>query len=231
MVWTTGVALILAGYRALVDLSDRPPSHRSFLLVAQVIYSMVYGASLGGLGILARRRYRGGSPFPLQPGHWYLILSGVATILAWAGYAVAECVYPRGDASFAYQWARYRFYCIVRFPDYAALLVLSLVASRNCSRRYWIRFFEVGALFTVFNAVATWIVVNDCRHLRIFGPLDLVQATGAVVLPLLMMVAVALDWRACEKRDWLHWCGVAVGVVGGLFNLTWIILENLVLRT
>ena len=232
LIWTAGSAAILACQQAFVDLSEFPPSHRTFWLVANIIYSMIYGASVGSLVICAWRQLPGSVPFPTQPGHWYLVMCGVAAVVGWAGYAAMALRYPSGDDTYEYLVARYRFYLLMRLPMDATVLFIALFAASKCIQRRWFVLFLIVAIDAILRIVTIILVVKFSDYSPfLYGIEEFVHGVGALFALPVMIVVLRLDLRAGDRRDWLHWCGVAVGVSGSSLYVVWFVWRWLLFPT
>lgn len=150
------------------------------------------------------------SSFPDGTGHWILIICGADVALHLAAQ-VPYLLAIRGNESFVPHWAS-------QLPLFAvsglSILLAAIGANSERSGRTWrLSILAIGLSGTmmIFHSVAIYwpftrpfLGGNVWMYLLRFG----------FSLPgLLALVAVFLDWRRKQYRDFLHWCGVAFVVL------------------
>jgi len=215
MLWTAGSAVILAVYRALAAWDELPGQQQVFLQVRQILFSMSYGAAVGGLGVFLVRKLRG-VPYPLYPGHWILLNAGILTVLSFAAWAVIATQID--DEDFRAQHLAWNVWAGADSVIGAAVYFYPTWRLREGTR--WTLYFSAQI---VISLVYVEIVLAE----QVFDPwytlrwdLAPVFATATAIL---LLVAVLLDWRSQLRRDWLHWTGVTVCVAGlSLSVVSWV---------
>jgi hypothetical protein len=166
-----------------------------FRYAVGLVFAPVYGAALAGgllaIGRLATRRFG----FPVQPGHWLLLV--IANMFLWM---VAHPLLRRLPGS----------------PDVAdfvgviwmtSVLVAVTVIVREPLR--WCCVFGLASAgFLLLTAsVLAYILLPPSIEL---SPLFLLGIGAIVAVPFAALLCLALDIADCSRRyDYLHWAGVA----------------------
>ncbi len=93
MLWTAGSAVILAMYRGIFDEIEPSVPHaiRLILTVSLLLGSMICGAAISSVAVFLYRRFTKGPPFPVQPGHWLLLILGVVELVTLPAWRLLRC--------------------------------------------------------------------------------------------------------------------------------------------
>jgi hypothetical protein len=213
--WMAGVAVVLSLYRTALETGwlDVPTAGREELRWWQTAYGLVYGTAISGMGLLIYRRLRGNRSFPAHPGHWLLMLGG----LAFATDAIAFVLAKGLDAAWTARigWSPGLYYVQQWLAWGTALAVAIVVLARLRTDWNW---------WLLAGLIAALIAVNFLTHTLVMGQ-ALAQAVGSSVISgawphylihwarivgtaiclAVLPVVLAGDRR---PRDWLHWVGV-----------------------
>lgn len=222
--WITGVAMVLAGYRAVLDAGwlGIPLDQYEATRWWQLGYGLAYGAGLSTLGLLVWRRLRGDRCFPSHPGHWLLVFGGLALMIDAAAFVVAKGVVTvmssRGRVAIDWFWIQQSLGWGI------ALVVGLLVLARMTTNWHWRLLATLITLAIGVNWLTNTLVVAD-----FFGQgfgwsgtwwlyyLVLYARAASIALCLVAMPLVLSGDRG-EPRDWLHWVGVAASVMLGVVD-------------
>ena len=232
LIWMAGVAVVLAMYRALTDWSEFEPEELDGVRRWHLLLGLAYGIAVGGLGMLAWRRFVRGLPFPSQPGHWLLVFLALGCALDGLSLQVVKLTQRAG-------W-------IVdgTGPRYYAQLSLIWLTVLAGSLATMIRWREVGRWRWLAAATAVLAVANAASHmvagLVFYGGMPTffpfaggnwpffaamwTRSYGTALCLLLLWIIACVDRR---DRDWLHWVGVATASSLGLIELAQVILALL----
>ncbi len=232
MLWTLGSAIILAAYRALVDTWEMPTHEHAFLLVMQVSSSVMYGAALSSVILFLHRRLTDGPVFPVQPGHWLLLTTGVLCVVSWLGYAAihgARWFETSDDSAFLT-------FLLQQFVVNASgvlLLVLAVIHLKDT--KYWRSYFWANLMLHGVQGALGILGLAGCAILGAMSAYSVYSIQfglhwfAAILVLVWLLVAATLDWRRVVRRDWLHWTGVVVGLGGPILFLihwAWAYLTN-----
>ena len=70
LIWVVGCALGFAAYRSITPLNVWPPIWRTIVMSYSLAMGTAFGTILTGCGLLAYRRWRGGTSCQPRAGHW-----------------------------------------------------------------------------------------------------------------------------------------------------------------
>jgi len=207
MLWTAGSAVILAMYRAGADMSGMPGPSAWFWYVTVMVHSITYGAAVSAVVLFVYWRLTSGPTFPVQPGHWLLLITGALGIANFVAYTSLSLV---SDWSSSLPVDLMTVAHLV-FPRIAGGVLCVVVAVRLIDARYWRLYFWSRAIVELLQATT---------YIHIFGLIEfpdvlslvhqIAFALGSIVVFIWLIVAILLDWRRRNQRDWLHWTGIAV---------------------
>jgi len=206
MVWTAGSAVILTFYRLSMSQREGLPASTANPDWLQAAYALLMsplqGAGVAALGLMMWRRFRGGRPFPRQPGHWLLVITGLMALLNWPVYLVMYGLFQNGRSAYM------AFYRVPLMLIFYGLIAYAMTKMPGEPR--WRKMF----LIWIFANVVT--LLNLCC----FGSVGYSSYSGylwgrtpdlciGVAVSLAFMITGILDKAAGAKRDQLHWAGVA----------------------
>ncbi len=208
MLWTAGSAMILAMYRALIDLANMPDQARVQWYVMQIGYSIVYGAALAGVILFGYRRLTKGAPFPVLPGHWLLLTWGIVFIVGSVGHAVQWAVRVWFDSypPLVYGLAQWLSHTVA-----ASILLVAIIRVKDSS--YWRMYLWASLVLQLIQADAGLMQV-PAMTMSFYLLQRWIYGLSAAVLVPWLLVTVARDWRRSVRRDWLHWTGIVVTLSG-----------------
>lgn len=198
MVWTGCTALILAFYRQSMNLPDSPTNPVWLRVVTALVGAPIQGACVASLLLVLWRKFKGGRPFPRQPGHWLLIIPGVVALFSWPWWLVIVPFLQRGV------WVYLIFYRIPLLVLFCGLALFSIGRLRSEPR--W------RAMFTV------WLLANLVAPLLgCIGPgmmvgRGIVEPLLGMVVGLGFLVPAMQDHSQGIRRDHFHYAGVACRV-------------------
>lgn len=199
MVWTACVA----AYLGLARVLTFPPSDRIPVpfMAAWAMHATGAGAALGGLGLLAARRWRG-LPFPVHPGEYLLVVLGFGSVLGLAARATLRLALAREEAEF-FNSGYFLLWHLVdfAFPFVYALIFLWPLVRVKIPRWRW--FF------------GTLIAGHFIRQLMFCGGPTLGNVASKVLfcgVVLLLVTVVLWDHFQGKRYPWTHWAGVFVSL-------------------
>jgi len=166
------------------------------------LFGPLDGACYAGLGLMLLCRLRGIPTFPQQPGHWFLIVRGIALLIN-DSVDLAMYVGQQHDDD--------------EFPFTLAVAILlaeaipAAVAAIQVGRNAWWR----AAYFLIVTHFAVILIHTALVYLTRGNPWFLsVFAWGSSIVSLLPAVCAAIatiqDRREGKRRDFLHWTGTTV---------------------
>ena len=221
LLWMLGTAIVLASNQQI----DQLRVNGSRLGMLRSIHALGNGLALGVavagalLWVVHLARGRGG--FPTQPGHWLLLVRGIATLVSLTGGAIrgywGQEIVEAFDGSSAARIPVLLIIVLQFFPSSLAGALGYWAALRSLAVERGVWRVAMGGLFfyTAFNAVTAglglliWLMEGQMEPLP--GFTFLAVGWMGLLLPaisLLVLAAAFLDPRIRE-RDFLHWAGVA----------------------
>ncbi len=218
--WITGVAVVLAAYRAALDAGWLDVAKDSYEEARwwQLGYGLVYGTALSTLGLLLYRRLRGDSRFPVHPGHWLLVFGGLAFFLDVAAFGMAKGLLALWKSRFQMDPGWY--YCQQSLAWGMALVVALVFLTRlktdwNWRLLAWLIASLIAVNWLTNTLVVFEIVTQTLGFQIIWGawPFYLVhyaEIIGVGVCLLAMPLVIGCDR---QSRDWLHWVGIAATIM------------------
>ena len=193
--WITAVAVLLAVWEPLFQSQ---PQQDGLEIFCNIFNCVLWGIAVCSVFLmLARRRKR--LPFPVEPGEWILVTSGLSTMIYLAAASLSTAL-PR-DIYYANRWPIQIGLWLALLPD--------LWAIRRVQPRRWKGFFWVSLLVGL-----TWNLVMQAR----LGFVTYSQFHFAWAA--LMILTVSLPWRTDRRegidRGWLHRVGLAFAYLSAL---------------
>lgn len=218
MTWTAGCAILLTAYQALYQPSGVDEKLAIALRINTAMVSILYGTGVAGLILWVKRRVGGGPAFPTQPGHWLLLTLGMYAVvqwIAWAGFLSfqAICRLLEWYGAMSISW-----YYVAQLPVHLVQLIVAVAALIGCRARWhWKAVFAamMGAAATTIlgHVIAT---ANQGRIGVLIQVETVLNAIGPIALFALVATALSVDLIRGTSRDWLHWAGVLVNLLGFL---------------
>lgn len=220
--WTLGVAAVLSVYRIITDDADHPPELLWRLRLWQLGYGLFYGTAVSGMGLFLWR-WIGGGPGPSQPGHWLLVLGGIGLVIDFgAGAVVFGFMALSGWEKPLLTFEGYQAQQILAW-SLAALFGTVFIARMRSAKPLWTVVAVLILLAAILNAsLATISLIYFFRGT--FGawiwqvPL-LARLIATPIVAAAIIAAIVADGLSRERRDWLHYGGLAAALFLGAVEL------------
>lgn len=213
-----GCAVVLAIQQGMTDWKVIPSEYRSVVRIWQLVFGLLYGTALSGLGLLVWRRLRGRSTFPSMPGHWLLVFAGIGFIVDGLTAWLARRILFGNDRGLDPHWLHQTLGW-----NAAAAVALVCCFVRDMPLRWRIFTVGVGLTFLANAATHSLAVVAQLSPLLLGRPLIMgswpyyygpfARVLGETTCLFVLSPLVWMDAATVPRRDWLHWSGVAV-IVG-----------------
>src|SRR5262245_35581927 len=81
LVWMAGVGVVLALFQVGTDFNEMNESLALRTRLMHLSLGVAYGTAISGVGLFLWWRLRGVEMRPTQPGHWLLVVGGLALII------------------------------------------------------------------------------------------------------------------------------------------------------
>ena len=227
MLWTAGVAIALSAYLATREIYQYNRDEYPFMQVLQVGHSLVSGAGLACLAVFLGRKWRG-IPFPVHPGHWLLLMSGIisAIHLPVRGAILFALGTPLGIAG---ELHRFQAEMGIRGTALGAgALAWFFVALRFRTNTRWTCFFGVlAAADALMGSIYGLVAIGNFRIWEIAYS---VEALCALCVPAYLLVVALRDLSAGARRDWLHWTGLAAVAAAMALYCLWYVWYGILMQ-
>jgi hypothetical protein len=208
LVWTACVAVyfsIATSFRS----DDYVPRLEASLVLA-VGVEMGRATALGGLLLLAARRYRR-LPFPSQPGETLLVLLGVGSA-TWLGMRFLN------DRAVNAAPMSLLLCQVLAASAMVALGVLYLAAAIRTRSLRWRVYFATVLLGGILSILLPLFLIRGWGP----GPNAVAASLHAWLLPFAVLLVVAVKDAAQRPRyRWTHWLGVGIGLWNGAISAAW----------
>jgi hypothetical protein len=234
MLWTLGTAIALALFRPFLETqapsgSETAARYIAFQKFAALSLIPFGGASIAALIFAVVHRVRGGRLFPVQPGHWLLIVFGISYLLLALNRLLLMLRTDAGSSELAvYFWgnvgASIVMICVYALP----------IASVRDAPRWTILFVvellrRVGQLPSTIYYALMVLGVRNVRPMEGFMPL----ANGLswfmyVVSTVVLIVTLIREIKARPNRDYLHWTGCLTQFVLAINNMSYFVVPWLI---
>lgn len=217
MLWTLCSAVYLSLIRAMYSLQgDMPSGIAAIRNASSVLYGIFTGATLMGAIVLVSTRVRCGPPMLRQPGHWFLFVSAISHLLYVPFILLLLVGESFGFSEFSYM----AFYGITSL---FLPIAYTIATRRNRVLRWKVIFAGVAVVGLSQCLLYLGFGLNAISFGYWFAILSAIPSLGSLVLAGAVVVVSILDMVAGERRDWLHWTGVATHVAGASVILLWMI--------
>jgi len=203
MIWTAGSAVILAFYRQTFVQSSSPSNPFWLQTLYALLMSPLQGAGVGAVALMAWRRFCGGRPFPAQPGHWLLVITGVMALLTWPAYLLNRAF----STSFGTYVLLYRLPLAILF-----FILAGYVMTRLRGEPRWRRMVLFWAVANALPLALLCVAFNGYPSYRWATYPELLIG---VIVPAGFLVTAWIDRASGVQRDALHWAGVFCRVAFG----------------
>ena len=205
---TFGVAIALGIQVRSIDLSREAFNLQSlqfFQLVFVVCSSLVSGLAVAGLFWLYDWRRRKG-PFSLQPGHWLVICYGLTFLAVSAIQLIVFSLFELGGFE-QNSWLSWSMIVPALLQFGLSMAIYGLALTRTSG--VW-RVVMATLLLQSMSDLLWMIMVMSGTGLSIMQASHY-AAAGLQFLPILfLMIAVGWELIIKRRRDWIHYCGVAL---------------------
>lgn len=175
--------------------------------------NMILSASVDGVAIASLVWFwdwnRRSGRIRLQPGHWILLATGFHVLVNLPLNLIVYGLYADELLTGNYSW-----FSLINFPAIGVSVLILLLAWFRC-RGSWRVFFFWHVLWN-FRIVIDWVLVR-LFPISMYGAIQIgYSAVVGTCLLASLVIAVSLDLRRCQGRDWIHRVGVAVMLLSGL---------------
>lgn len=195
--WMAGSSLVLAVCRWNLPVPTLASRVQLYYLGILITGALLFGLCIASLAVMVTDR-RQGKRFPVQPGEWVLVLTGVATllgILQWRLFLLAQ------DELFSDTLAM--IIAGVLFVGY--LLLLTVTAYSLQKSRIWSSVFLTAALLLICT-VLPYPVDSSFLNFLLANTYPVI----VIFFLLAIFLAILMDLMLKTRRGWLHWTGLAV---------------------
>jgi len=245
LIWTAVVAVYLKLFVAVEAFHGETatqlqlPQAVSILLhMSMFVYSVTHAAAIVGVFILLRAKIRG-CPGRLQPGHWFVLAGGVASLAILSSHLLLLAFMAKDDSSSVQSivsWTTSVFG--VQMILQMGIYLCATWASKG-SKRWQVPFallatasllhaFMIFGIRKLLMPLLWWIYVS-LGSFNVVDAVFVVRRVFSVAAIVILLVAVVLDLINRERRDWLHWVGIAVIFMTTLVQpaISWIVNDLL----
>lgn len=173
--------------------------------------SALGGVSLASLWLLGRHGFQVPAAFPRQPGHWLLVIGGLVVLVRNGFYLAFLKNHVFASREILANW--YTFSTSVQALTW---VVVAVVALLSLERGGWRTVFAFPLGWHVLYLLGVCIAAGNEIPMQISVVRTIMLAEN-IFFMLLVLWQSYRDRR--QKRDWLHYAGVAVYSLNGLFSL------------
>ena len=210
ILWIFATAIVLSAHSTIRILMDEPVHRGTYL--AELVGGTACGAGLAGI-IVGLWRWRKGKPVVVHPGYVFLYLGGIGLVLDLGLTIILSLLARAHDHAPTWYFTHRHF---VGYGLMSVAVVVALVRTRRTP--LWCLPVMALLLLTLSQAIGSlpylveaWSpILTRYTWLTPYNTFLPIVAVGTATV---LVVAVVDAYRSDEKRDWVHWLGVAV-VVG-----------------
>jgi hypothetical protein len=207
LLWMLGCGAAMTGYRVFTQWNQVQAEDLPFLRVLHLGMGMAYGVGVVTLYVWVESLRRRDGAFPSQPGHWLLLLGVATAALDGATTLFVRCVLAR----WLDPWEEWHVIQWIGWGAGAIVLLAFLFAPIKEWR--WRLPIAVGLALAASRSVLLFLVWRGFRNGRSPFAWETParwEAAGIALAVLALAAAAATDLVYRQRRDWLHWLGVAV---------------------
>jgi hypothetical protein len=212
MLWTFCSAAFLAlrrfvaGARTGVVGVEISRGSLSIHEVSDVLHSLAIGAVLTGATTLAYARRRSGSGWAVlrHPGHW-LLLAQAALLVAVLPMSMILAVMSLGPRNWGAYGVGFMFYGFA----YVLPAAIYLHAGTRTEARRWKWLFVALVAAGVVECLLDLAIWPDYNRPKNLDYLIWGSSTLRWIMPVWILILSMTDLLVRQRRDWLHWLGVA----------------------
>lgn len=209
---------------------DVPSWYRMLFQVEQVLTAPLCGVAFFSLLLMIWRLVRRGPHFPSQPGHWLMVIYGFAIACTWGiGLATAVWVPANWDVTipaFVLNWLENTLGYL------GGGIVCSVAGWRLRDQWYWKLDFKVCALLQFSLAAILFLLLAGGEMLWWQGRVWVERWSlyQTVCFATVLVVIAIFEVRQRYARDWLHWVGVALGLLMPAAGFLHILAQRMLAR-
>lgn len=207
--------LVTAATRPLLALDRAAETHSTYMEAYAFLWVGFVGVIASGIIILGWERFRRGRPLPHHPGHWLVLYFATSLLTIWTVAGAAALYWSLSD----YPWAEYYSWYSQSLAAATCAAPLSVVFARLLGHErcwaapLWVMSIGVGATAVLyalpfFGFTGDW-VWRTAVSLELFGNF-------------IVAVLVARAWRddiaRGQPRDWLHYLGAMILLLGAIIS-------------
>lgn len=206
------LALTQTTYTAQTGASHR---YDSIQRATSVFLGPISGAMLAGSLVLIYSRIRSGSRMLRHPGHW-LLLIGAGLKLVYL-LMIGAALLVRGENIWPF---------VLNGAIILAAIIPYLFAIRRTDVFRWKVLFGGMVALHVLHGLfyfAIALEIHTTIGIHLFTVLSSVANLGNLLLAGWLVVIAVIELCVDQRRDWLHWTGVAAHVANSAVSLIWIV--------
>jgi|GEM_PF-5741046 len=198
MVWTACTAVILSLYRQSMTLVNDTEDTTWLQAMTGLVGAPIQGACVASLLLVLWRRFKGGRPFPKQPGHWLLVIPGITSLVGWSLWLVVQ------------QFIEEDYYTYILFQRLPLLVLFSVLAvyaiTKLRAEPRW------RVMFIVWLAVNFVVMFFSCCLGGLENGTGIIESIVNMAIMLGFLIPTLLDVRDRTPRDHLHYAGIAARI-------------------
>jgi hypothetical protein len=219
--WMLGCAFVLAVLRAMGEFQEIPEKFVFRVRLSQMGFGLAYGTGLSGLGLFLWRWRTGRGQGPTQPGHWLLLMGGLAPIIDLATAGAAQWAVRILNSSIQpTDWRIHFWHQAIGWSIGLVILSPALLRLGGASRLWTLVAAALAAMIAISAAANIFSLIALAQGARgtwlWYVPEYANLLVPAIVVPCIA-IAEAADRMRGANRDWLHLGGVAAAIsLGGV---------------
>lgn len=213
VVWAAVCAVYLGIQRQLF-LTGHVREFPTLVLAISSLPALSHGAELGGLVLLATRRFRR-LAFPTEPGEWLLTALGarlgIYLFVVGAVRAIVGDLPTLWGLSYMYK------------P--LGVLVFLVAARHVGTPPHWRRFLRLLVGIAAIESLTScfsyqWLILGGDTAWRLLGAVA--GRLDPIVPSVFLAFVIRVDLREPVRKPWTHWVGVAAYLWNGLVSVIWV---------
>ena len=219
MLWTALSATQVTVLRWIYSLQDWPEDVAVMQRASGVVNAIIVGAQLTGAIVLVHARLRGRTTRLLtQPGHWLLMIQGTFALLSICMYTLITVLLVGMNESPVSNIFMV-FYGMLFLGTTLAYVIAA------CFTRQW-RWKAAFLAIAVLAALqgATYLIAM-AFSMYLYASSTMMAAYGRIAVSIWIIGLAGWDIARSERRDWLHWAGIAAYLAGIYATVFQILLQ------
>jgi hypothetical protein len=226
MIWVLLCAVYFANpFHSPQRLRDFPESHRAYVIAMAIPNRMFFGAFVGSLGV-GVLRWRRRNLFPLHPGHWMVIVWGVASLAIFV-WELSLWAWSIVDSEWPFALVREIDEVVYTLRYLAIPAGFALAAARTRTDLCWMACLAALALTALLHGPTVPISEAFSRFAWTEMIFSWIVSTGSfrfwmhAGVGALLLAACMNDYRRGARRDWMHFVGAAAVVYFAVEPSVW----------